>query len=243
MTRRPAITLVTPTHDRPQAFALCEKYMARQTVKPDRWIVVDDGVEPARCTLGQERIRLLTIDTPRESFRKNWLTGLQMARGRILCIEDDDWYRADYIEQMAEMFDARPLIGEARARYFNVRHRMFLTHTNRFHASLCQTGIGSEEIRQAAVRVLETDKRPEMLDGSLWRRSGVSPELKLLRPSSTICVGIKAVPGRGGMGVGHSLAEMKAQPYQFDPSAEMLRRWIGEEDAVAYLPFYQPEQK
>ena len=82
-------------------------------------------------------------------------------------------------------------------------------------------------MREAAVRFLENDKRPETLDGGLWKRSGIPPEMKLLRPASTICVGIKAVPGRAGMGVGHTLAEMRTQPYRFDPSADMLCQWIG----------------
>jgi hypothetical protein len=51
------IVLVTPTGDRPEAFALCEKYVASQTVKPDVWIVVDDGEVPAVCTMKQHYIR------------------------------------------------------------------------------------------------------------------------------------------------------------------------------------------
>lgn len=215
--------------------------MARQTVAPDRWIVVDDGVEPVKCTLGQEHVRLPTIDSPRESFRRNWLTGLRMAMSFILCIEDDDWYRPDYIEQMTAMLEQRPLVGESRAKFYNVRHRMFMVHPNRQHASLCQTGIGNKEIRDAAITVLSNDRRPETLDGGLWRRSRISPDMKFLRPASTLCVGIKAMPGRGGMGVGHTAAEMRQSGYQGDPGGEMLRQWIGE-DAAAYLPFFEPEK-
>src|SRR5690606_27643891 len=53
----PRIALVTPTCDRPQAFALCERWMARQTVPWTQWIVADGGATPQPVTLGQTVIR------------------------------------------------------------------------------------------------------------------------------------------------------------------------------------------
>jgi hypothetical protein len=38
-------TVITPTGDRPETFALCERYLYRQTLKPSKWIVVDDGIK------------------------------------------------------------------------------------------------------------------------------------------------------------------------------------------------------
>ena len=51
-----SITVITPTADQPIGMRLLEKYMARQTVQPDEWIVADDGEVPARLALGQKHI-------------------------------------------------------------------------------------------------------------------------------------------------------------------------------------------
>lgn len=51
------ITIVTPTGDRPLAFALCQHWMMNQTVKPDQWIVVDDGKTPMRPFVPMEYVR------------------------------------------------------------------------------------------------------------------------------------------------------------------------------------------
>ncbi len=40
------LTLVTCTRDRPEAFALTELWISRQTIKPHEWLVFDDGNEP-----------------------------------------------------------------------------------------------------------------------------------------------------------------------------------------------------
>ena len=52
------ITLITPTGDRHEAFALCEKWIGRQSyIGQIQWVVVDDGHEPTETTLGQEVLR------------------------------------------------------------------------------------------------------------------------------------------------------------------------------------------
>ena len=35
--------VITPTGDRPEAFALCVKWMKSQDLSPHVWVVVDDG--------------------------------------------------------------------------------------------------------------------------------------------------------------------------------------------------------
>ena len=45
------IQLLTPTGMRPEAFALCERWMAAQTYDgPCTWFVVDDGAVPLKLT-------------------------------------------------------------------------------------------------------------------------------------------------------------------------------------------------
>jgi len=50
MTKPGIITAITPTGDRPLALALCQQWMDAQTVRPDQWIVVDDGKIPYKST-------------------------------------------------------------------------------------------------------------------------------------------------------------------------------------------------
>ena len=54
------ITILTPTGARPEGFALCEKYIAGQTVLQYfnlDWIVVDDCYPETKCTMGQRYVR------------------------------------------------------------------------------------------------------------------------------------------------------------------------------------------
>ena len=39
------ITVITPTGDRWKALKRCKFYMERQTIKPDQWLITDDGKE------------------------------------------------------------------------------------------------------------------------------------------------------------------------------------------------------
>ncbi|MCC7422015.1 MAG: glycosyltransferase family 2 protein [Planctomycetaceae bacterium] len=235
---------MTPTHDRPVAFALCERYMARQTYDgPVRWIVVDDGTESVECHHGQEHIRLPSIESPRESFRANWRAGLGEVdpTGITLFIEDDDWYSPEYIDRMVELLAEATIAGESRARFYNVRRRMWLVHPNRSHASLCQTGIRGEEMHDRVLHILKHDRRIESLDGRLWKRASVPERAKLLRPASTMLVGIKGMPGRSGLGVGHaSETQLASEGYAKDPSLDKLREWVGD-DASNYAAFFSPE--
>src|SRR5690606_28895711 len=99
------ITLLTCTGDRPLLFQRLERWMARQTVPWTHWIVVDDGVRPTRCTLGQRSIRLPAGSAPSVSFAKNLAAAFDelsnLADSEFVCfIEDDDWYAPDYLASM-----------------------------------------------------------------------------------------------------------------------------------------------
>lgn len=154
---------------------------------------------------------------------------------KVLIWEDDDAYASPfYIEAMCEMLNGFWLAGEDRAKYFNVRERRWSIHPNRHHASLCQTGLNGPEIKARAVEYLVRDIRPQTLDGGLWRRMGVPAHLKNLQPITTMCFGIKGMPGRGGLGdYGHQRIER----YTPDPDLVVLRSWLGVENAELYRKF------
>ena len=221
------LSLITPTSDRPLAFALCERWMARQTYRgPVEWIVADDGKEPATCTLGQVHIKRPHLQDRSGSFRGNLRSALEACKGdRILFIEDDDWYHPDYIQMMAGLFERGAIVGEQNARYYNVTTRRFL-HCRTASPSLCQTGI----TRLLVHRVLQlAGRKSTFIDRRLWQRTLLT---KAVLPESLHAVGIKGIPGKSGIGIGHRLDTK----YKHDSDGSILRGWIGD-DASAYEGF------
>lgn len=222
------ISLVTPTADRPVAFALAERFVARQTVIADEWIVADGGQTPAHCTMGQ-----IHVHNPRPSgacnFAGNLLAGITRARGDILVfVEDDDWYAPDHVASLVEALDPRGalLAGDDRQNYYNVAARCWRTFAN-VGASMCQTGM-----RRGALTVLETVIRGCLaggtygIDTTLWR--AVARAQWSITGRQT-CVGIKELPGQAGLGIGHRPAGPAWQP---DPDLAKLREWVGADVAI-----------
>ena len=127
------ITLITATGDRPEALALCERYMLRQTFKGRiQWLVVDDGQVPCIPSEGQEYLRREPSAEDRQpTLALNILTVLPFVESdKILFIEDDDWYAPDYIEYMVCALNNAVIAGEGNAIYYNVKERKYFKHGN-----------------------------------------------------------------------------------------------------------------
>ena len=221
------ITIITPTGGRPEAFALCEFWMRRQTWAGERqWIVVDDSAPETACTMRQEIVRPRPIWQPGENTQaRNLLAAFPLIRnGKIVIVEDDDWYAPAYLEIMASRLDAAPLVGERNARYYNVATRQYMTCPNVKHSSLCQSAFRIEAIPKLT-SICESAKK--FLDIELFK---MCPDQRLYENSGT-CIGIKGMPGRKGIGSGHrSGAHAGWKP---DPNLSMLQSWVGD-DADAY---------
>lgn len=225
------LNLLTTTGERPEAWALCQRWMARQTYAgPVRWIVVDDGEQPQPITFERDGwelavVRPLPFWRPGQNTQaRNLLAGLAglTVRDRVAIIEDDDWYAPDWLEQLAGRLKGNLLLGESHARYYNVARRIGRQLRNGAHASLCATaasGTAIEMLRAVA------GSAPTYIDLQLWRKHKPAQLL-----SGHRVVGIKGLPGRGGIGVGHK----DTFSGDADPAGELLRSWIGT-DAEAYL--------
>ena len=203
------ITAVTCTGDRPLAFDLCRYWMSRQTRQPDQWVVVDDGAipmvsPPEGCTY----VRRAHDEDGHNSLAQNILAAIPEIKGNIIMfIEDDDYYRPDYIETIYnKMWSScvEPLFGQSLAVYYNVKYRWWMQHPNRTHASLCQTAMYDD-----ALPTLKAicEASPKFIDLDLWR------QLKgdLFDDPIKYCVGIKGLPGRGGIGMGHKIYSPEGQ--------------------------------
>lgn len=226
------LTLLTATGCRPEAWAICEKLMQAQTFAgPVRWVIVDDGEEAQPITFAREGWTLEVMR--REPF---WRPGqntqaLNLAHGlraikaseRVVIIEDDDHYAPDWLETIDKALDKADLVGECRARYYNVATNTGRQLNNEHHASLCSTGM-----KGLALEKFRRECRPGVtfIDVSLWRNFSGKKQLF----GGHRVTGIKGMPGRGGIGMGHKPDFQGIK----DEDGELLREWIGQ-DAGFYM--------
>lgn len=236
--RKVALTALTCACNRPEAWSLSERYMARQTVQPAQWLVLDDDDPPTRCTMGQDYV-----------FDSSWRgekslpnkVAAAIERGliktnAIVFWENDDWYAPNWLEWCSKQLERSVLVGEGRSVYYNVHQRFWFDHTQMTHASLCATA-ARRELFSLLINICRATPN-NFIDEALWK--SVPPGQKFLfDPYSTggkrMVLGIKAVPGH----VGASSAHRVRDPYAIDdPRGDSLRELMGE-DAANYEYFYR----
>lgn len=207
--------------------------MEAQTIRsPVHWVIVDDGALQQPISLK----RAWSIDIVRPSPR--WQPGentqvrnLRAGFGaigpeaRVVIIEDDDFYDPDYLTQVDGWLNHADLVGESHAKYYNVATRRWALCNNDKHASLCSTAVkGSGLIALRGVLAGASDFVDvdlwSMMRGTLYRTDYV--------------VGIKGLPGRRGIGIGHMDDFGK-----HDPTGAVLRGWVGEQFAETYFEAVQ----
>lgn len=220
----PLITLITPTGSRPEAFAQCERYIKNQTFKNSiQWIVIDDSIPETKCTLNQTYVRSPKLwSTDINTQRYNIDAALEHITGEyIFIIEDDDYYHPQYLQYYFNLLSTTPVnvVGEADAKYYNLNipghRRMF----NNEHSSLCQTAFHKSQLPLFSKAVHSGELYFDVVFWNLLKENSIP---RLLMNDSGLSVGIKGMPGRSGIGVGH-----KERGYLFDTNFEMLRKWTG----------------
>lgn len=230
------LVTLTPTGARPQALAHCAAYQREQTRRADLWIVVDDA-NP--CSAESVRGYDWSIAYVRRSpwwragdntQANNLLLGLRMARetdaDALIIIEDDDWYSRRWLEIAEAWMADHALAGEGRSAYYNVGNGTYYRNHNTAHASLCATAI-----RRDVFPVFEDvlKRAPKFIDVALWGAVTLPKKVHVLPGDAMLHVGIKGMPGRGGIGSGHQRLE------RADVDQSVLRTWIGS-DAARYNP-------
>ena len=224
------LTLLTATGARPEAWALCERWMAAQTYAgPVRWIIVDDGLQAQPITFNRAGWELVLIrpapfwSRGQNTQARNLSKGLDACDRdtRLVVIEDDDWYAPTWLETCDRELQRAELVGECRARYYNIATRTGRQLGNAGHASLCSTAM-----RGRALATFRNVCQPgvKFIDINLWRQHAN----KHLFEGGSV-TGIKGLPGREGIGMGHR----KEFSGMRDPDHSLLRQWIGD-DAEFY---------
>ena len=223
------LTILTVTGARPEAWAICQRLMlAQDYAGPVHWIVVDDGPEPQEQPLTRDHWDVSVIRPyPRwqpgqNTQARNLLAGLELVPtdARLVVIEDDDAYAPDWLSTVARELDHAELVGESHARYYNIAKRRYRQLSNANHASLCSTAMRGAAI-SAFRRACESNQK--FIDIELWASH---PSRKLF--SGHRVVGIKGLPGRGGIGMGHRNDFSGKSDHDF----RILREWVGESAAL-----------
>lgn len=228
----PLITVITPTGDRPEAFALCEKWMSQQTYTGKiQWIVVDDGVTPTPVTMGQKYIRERPIE--KHSLCRNLRAAIPHVEGEcIFVVEDDDYYAPHYLSTMVGRLQRADLAGEFGAKYYYLKHQSFRhNHQSEHHASLCRTGMTRKVL--STLRQCAEGSHPSV-DLRLWRAwRGSTFSWRDAAGTQSLCVGIKGVEGRQSRGWKPSRNAVH------DAGLATLTKWVGDEAAEIYQGIMQ----
>jgi len=239
------LTVLTPTRDRQEAFALCVKWMSRQThTEPVQWLIIDDGDVEIDWKKDWQVGGNVIVERLRRSpssdactLQANILHAIPHIKGyAVVFFEDDEHYSPKYLEMMAAMLDEAELVGEKDAHYYNVASRRWHLAGNTKHASLCRTGIRSVLLPKLEEACIASKADNDVfVDLRLWglRGNGAASTSILLKDWSGLSVGIKGMPGRGGLGKSHGLDTFKNK----DRNMKVLRQWIGE-DAKHYEKYY-----
>lgn len=213
------ITAITATYQRPEAMALCEAYLTRQTRQPDQWLVLD-GPEPMPLKV------LAAIEEGR------------IEGDAIAFFEDDDWFRADWLAWVeASIAKGYEMVGEGHAVYYHVRSRWWSECRNVRHAALVQTAVHRDLLEEVA-NVIRSFGSP-FFDTRIWQLDCNKLLALPKSPSERRVVGIKGMYGAKGYSGEH--AAVLPPESHADPSLLQLWRWIGP-DASNYIEFYDRRQ-
>jgi hypothetical protein len=189
------------------------------------WIIVDDGETPQDLIFLREDWTL-TVVRPEPFWRegvntqaRNLIAGMSYVNkdAKLLVIEDDDYYDANYLQMVAIWLDKHDLVGECMARYYNLATRKHRQLSNNKHASLCSTAMKGDAITLFAKELLISTK---YIDINVWQKFTGA---KFLYPTKMV-VGVKGLAGRKGIGMGHN-ADFNGQS---DAGHTVFNKWIGE---------------
>jgi hypothetical protein len=233
------LTLITPTADQPTGIALLERYMQDQTAwgRVARWVVADDGTHGALLTLRQDHVRLCHPPRAVHSLCANLAAGLALVETPyVAIIEHDDLYHPRYLEELLSHLERPGVLaaGGSLNRYYHVGLRLY-RHFGNPGAALCQTGLRREAIGYMSGAIEECRATASRgVDAAFWRR--ITDEARSTYETDQV-VGIKGLPGRPGIGIGHRPLE-SGYEWQSDPDGVILRQWCGEH-AAHYEGYYE----
>jgi len=229
------IALITPTGARPKQIELCSKFMKHQDYDGEvLWIIVDDALPiSSNCIPDdfREDWHILKL-YPEKKWKlgantqcNNLLLACDELKGfrniqSVFMIEDDDYYSPRYLSEMVKKLEGYDVVGECNTVYYNVVYRGWFQNYNIRHASLFQCGFSIDVIQDF---IYSCKLRRTFIDMNFFR--AVKGRKINLFNGTPLSVGIKGLPGRDGIGIGHRM-ELKMV---YDPYFERLKELIGDD--------------
>jgi len=229
-------TIITLTGDRQKLFRICRQYVARQTVLPSQWIVVDDGRLPLGWTAygGSDYIRRQPCRSdPSHTICVNMLEALSRIKyPKVLIFEDDDWYHPQYAETILPYLDNYDLVGLGNIHYYHCAGQALAQFENNDHSCLAATAFTSKVV--PVIEKLCQDTKSPLIDMQLWEKP-ISKHV--IACPNILYIGLKGLPGRAGQTAGHSLS---AHCYRENAVANQNKTWLAEtigDDIKSYASF------
>ena len=228
------IALITPTGARPDQIKLCAHFMQRQDYSGEvLWIITDDCSPSTTEFIGPDFRQGWVIKKlhPKPYWKegqntqgRNMSVAINECKKHILeaifIIEDDDYYKPEYIRKTLEKLKGYDITGEKQTIYYNVTIQRWIENGNDIWSSLFQTAFTPK-----IIPVIETLYTEKFIDFVLFRKVDCVNLFK-----ENLSIGIKGQPGRSGIGAGHGWI----QHMHPDPDGSMLQELIGE-DYKLYL--------
>lgn len=225
------ISIITTSTKRPRQFALLEKYVQRQTIDFQEWIVVGEDHAGYSFNLGQKVIQRSAANDPvgLHSICGNTAEALKhVSYDKVAILDDDDWFAPGYLESVNNALDVAPLVGSCPGLYYRLDMKRWRNMKNIHHCSLTQTGFTRDvfpTVEQACKRL-----NSPYVDMWLWAHwpHTLKKEYHIYNNPETapLMVGLKGIPWSlmRGAGLGHS--DRSGIP---DPHLLKLKKWIGED--------------
>lgn len=234
------IALITPTGARPQQIKLCKEFMRKQDYEGEvLWVIVDDAIpvttDHIHLTFRQGWTIEKCFPTPAwkpgmNTQARNLLAGIAEVKKRksveaIFIIEDDDYYRPEYLRLMVDALSGHCVAGQIRTIYYNPIIYAYSVNPNIHHASLFQLAFTSN--------LLPTfehvcDQRMKFIDIGFFKM--IKDKRIHLFDGTPLAVGMKGLPGRAGIGIGHKIGRRMIK----DENKRMLKEWL-KEDYIYYV--------
>lgn len=244
--RKPRLTVITCTGDRPEAFGLIRKWISHQTVQPDQWLVISDGRNkmkdiPPDCHYIRREPR---PDDPQHTMILNLQEAVKHVTGDfIIIMEDDEYYAPGYIQTMVSKMEKHEVVGIGRSIYYHLPSGKYLKDCNIDNASLAQVAFRRSFLPEFT-NLLNGD---QYVDMRIWRHVGQVDKLRWNEQDTEmmervvngrgyifddgenhIYVGLKGLPGREGICWGHKENHLHYK-LRDTQNRDVLRSFIGDD--------------
>lgn len=238
------VSVITPTGDRPLCLPRLKRYIDRQTVKVDEWVIGDDGNVPSVIG-GAMVIRGEHPGDPGTSLVRNCVRAIEASAGdAIVVMEDDDWYAPDHVATALAWLERYPLVGAAAMRIYALNLRAWWNSFMPDNPRRCVLGVTSMQraFVPAALKLAEGfHKGSASWNRQLWIGQDPAP----LTGMPCTCVSLRGLPaavhGRRHITTKHTNLARRDE-WVPDPQWARLREWIGT-DAEQYIELCRPTSK